>query len=447
MKKGILIIIFLMVNFALTEAQNFHSIDQTTYQLYQQERWEDLIDYYKKNVNPEKVDYYYLRMRLGIAWYEKTNYLKAIPHFRKALSFNGSSMIAKEYLYYAYLYSGQRHMADKIIKRIPLDKRKTMNHNAPAFFESFRFELGVNASNGPNLASKVDLNAEPNIGGEEAFTGNTMYTLVGMEHQFSSNFSIYHAYSSYRISKNHRFMTLDQLTAFDYKINQNNYYLKPTLTLDNGLKLKAAYHHIHVSYDLPSLVSFEENLYEKLWIDLSDYLLYFSAGKYFGKTHIAFNGSYSELNEQQQQQYGAEISWYPYGNYTFVMGVSTAYHMQHTNDTDAPPKSDGLILKPFALWSLTDNFWLKGSYTFGELYNYQEEHGFIVYNIPDKITRKAEITLNHRLNRHLTLNINYRYMKREDDFLSYNSTNVEDYSLTNYNFENHYIIGGITWEF
>lgn len=447
MKKRILIIIYLMGSFALAEAQNLRSIDQTTYQLYQQEQWEDLINYYKKNVKPEKVDYYYLRMRVGIAWYERANYLKAIPHFRKALAFNSSSVTAKEYLYYSCLFSGQRHMADKFVKRIPVDKRKTMNYESPAFFESIRFEMGVNASNGPNQASQFDLDGQASIYGEEAFTGNTIYTLIGMEHQLSSGFSIYHAYSGYRISKDHRFISQGQPRTFKYKVNQSNYYLQPTLTLNNGLKLAGAYHHIHVSYDLPYRVAAQGNNYRKVPVEITDYLVHLSAGKYFGNMHFFLGGSYSELNDLQQQKYKAEISWYPYGNYRFVPGISLASFVQKAGDPGSANEGKELIIKPFALWSLTDNFWLRGSYTFGELYNYNEEQGFIVYNIPDKITRKAELTLNYRFNRQLTLNINYRYMEREDEFLSYNSTNQDDYSLTNYNFENHYIIGGITWDF
>lgn len=448
MKHALMIIILALGLMPCGFSQDFKTIDSATYRMYEQGKWQGLVDYYHENVNTEKVDYYYLRMRAGIAYYSMENYLRAIPHFQKAVAFNSSSQTAREYLYYSYLFSGQNHMADKTAKQISVEKKEEMGYDYPSFFESLRVETGLNFSNGPDQASQIDLDGQNDIYGEEAFTGNTSYSQIGITHQLSTGLSVYHAYSNFQISKDHQFVSQGEKANFDYGVKQNNYYVSPSYTLGNGLRLTGAYHYIHVGYDLPVYnTSGQGRPYRQNAIEIKDYLLHLSAGKFFDNLHLELSGSYSELNDLNQQKYGAKLSWFPYGNYKFVTGISLEYFLQNASEPNSPDKGEELIAKPFAIWSLSDDFWLKGSYTFGELYNYSEEHGFIVYNIPDKITRKAELTLNYRITPTVKIDINYRYMERKDEYLSYNSTNQEDYSLTNYNFENHYIIGGITWDF
>lgn len=448
MKQAFFILIITLGGFSLGFSQHFKTIDSATYQMYQEGKWEDLIDYYHENVEMGNADYYYLRMRVGIAYYSLENYLKAIPHFKKALAFNSSSATAKEYLYYAYYFSSQKHMADRIADRIPPDKRKGLTYEKPAFIESVRVETGLNFSDGPDQASQIDLDGQANIYGEEAFAGNTSYYQIGLSHQLSAGFSVYHAYSNFRIAKDHRFVNQSEEDHFDYDVKQYNYYVSPSYTFDNGLKLTGAYHYIYVGYNLPVYsTSGQGRPYSQTNVEIKDYLLHLSAGKFFGRLYLELSGSYSELNSLTQQKYGAELSWFAYGNYKFVPGIHLESFVQNADETSSPNEGEEVIIKSFAIWSLSDDFWLKGSYTFGELYNYSEQQGFIVYNIPDKIIRKAELTMNYRITPSVMIDINYRYMEREDEYMSYNSINEEDYSLTNYNFENHYIIGGITWDF
>ena len=75
------------------DAADFKTINEKTYRLYTQEKWDSLILLDKQDVVLE-VDYFYLRMRLGIAWYSTKNYRKASTHFEKALAFNQGDPVA-----------------------------------------------------------------------------------------------------------------------------------------------------------------------------------------------------------------------------------------------------------------------------------------------------------------------------------------------------------------
>ena len=59
------------------------SVDAQTYSLWQKKDWNGLIAAGKKALKAD-IDFYYLRVRMGIAYYEKKNYHMALLHFEKA---------------------------------------------------------------------------------------------------------------------------------------------------------------------------------------------------------------------------------------------------------------------------------------------------------------------------------------------------------------------------
>ena len=75
-------------------AQSFMKIDSATYAQYLERDWPALIRNGRKALG-QGVDYYYLRMRMGIAFYEQKNYRTASGHFRKALEFNNGDPVAQ----------------------------------------------------------------------------------------------------------------------------------------------------------------------------------------------------------------------------------------------------------------------------------------------------------------------------------------------------------------
>ncbi len=62
---------------------NYKTVDEETYRFYMNGNWKDLINS-GKNALKNNIDYYYLRMRIGIAYYETKRYMQAAKHFEKA---------------------------------------------------------------------------------------------------------------------------------------------------------------------------------------------------------------------------------------------------------------------------------------------------------------------------------------------------------------------------
>src|ERR1039457_6036722 len=78
---------------------NSKIVETKSYQLYLDKNWKELISFGNKAVE-NGFDYYYLRMRIGTAYYEQKNYRTAQEHFWKAYQFNSTDDLSMEYLYY-----------------------------------------------------------------------------------------------------------------------------------------------------------------------------------------------------------------------------------------------------------------------------------------------------------------------------------------------------------
>ena len=108
---GVRLIIFILMLFLsgsilAQDQMSFAELDKKTFDLYEKNSWKELRDLGKQGLE-NGTDYYYLRMRIGIAEYKLRRYTTACKHFRKALEFNTNDPAALEYLYYSLLFSGR----------------------------------------------------------------------------------------------------------------------------------------------------------------------------------------------------------------------------------------------------------------------------------------------------------------------------------------------------
>ena len=88
MRKSINFLFFSLLLFSIKgiaqEKVDYQFIDSITYRYYLEKNWKELVDVSKTGLKND-IDYYYLRMRTGIAYFEQGNYLKAEKQFKKAL--------------------------------------------------------------------------------------------------------------------------------------------------------------------------------------------------------------------------------------------------------------------------------------------------------------------------------------------------------------------------
>ena len=190
----ILLFLLLRVPASANDTLSFESVDRHSYQLYLRSSW-DSLEHFCDRAFAGGFDYYYLRIRAGIACFSEKRYRKASGHFEKALAFNPGDELADQYLYYSYLYSGEYDHARALMQQ---------------FDTSFCKKAGIGIQ--PDLAMFM-LEGGPRISSSSLFqTG--VYAQAALAHYVNNRFSLFHALTCYRQDESR------------YGIRQFQYYLR-----------------------------------------------------------------------------------------------------------------------------------------------------------------------------------------------------------------------------
>ncbi|MDD3435483.1 MAG: hypothetical protein PHY76_03300, partial [Patescibacteria group bacterium] len=111
---GIIAVLFLsLLNISAQKKLNFVEVDSTSYQLFQQQKWRELIDYSAQS-RKQGIDFFYLRARTGIAFFNLGKYRTASEWFLKAYKSDQQFEWLQEYVYYSLVYSGRKAEAMKL---------------------------------------------------------------------------------------------------------------------------------------------------------------------------------------------------------------------------------------------------------------------------------------------------------------------------------------------
>jgi tetratricopeptide (TPR) repeat protein len=168
--KRIAIIFFFLwlsiPSFAQDQPLNYRTVEESTYNFYQYKEWEKLIERGNKALEQD-IDYFYLRLRLGIAYFNKGNYFLASTHLEKAFKFNSTNQTALEYLYLAYQYTNRATDANRTRSFFTGELRekypgKVLNNlylqSGPILSNNISRNKEESLLNGKHLSAQQDLN-------------------------------------------------------------------------------------------------------------------------------------------------------------------------------------------------------------------------------------------------------------------------------------------------
>jgi len=434
--------IFLLLGYCVRAQKqiNFKDVDSLSYKYYEELKWDSLITIGKKGLK-NNIDYFYLRMRIGIAYYEKQKYRKAAIHFKKALTFNSSDDIAMEYLYFSYLFSGQKEEARALTKRFSLTLSDKLKTNVSRLFDEVHFEGGPTLGSNPVMEEKGNQQLNPNILlREEELTNDVKYFALGIKHAVSKKIFIYHSISSIDIGKTQNIEVYNGNIINDYRIFQRQYYLSSGIYLGNGFSLKPSFHYINVNYD-KLIYDFDTNNKNKLFIKQeriikNDFAASLSLTKNISVFNFELNTVMAKLNNSRQKQLALSTTVFPLNNLNFYINGTVTLH---NNDLIR-----NIIYEPMAGCKILPKLWLDGFITIGRLYNYTEKNAYLVYNITDAIKSRKGLSLKYVLNDNITFSLHYQNLIKKNTLNMVNINNIPVIRERN-NFINHTIIGGIKW--
>ena len=488
MNKKTYILLLLTLSFFAATAQkpDFKYIDKKTYDLYFQQKWDSLIIVGKAGIKND-IDYYYLRYRMGMAYYYKGKYIKAIQHFEKARKLNTMDSTLYEMLYYSYVFSNRNSDAKVISKkftesqfqRIILNREnnKVSSQNSENFtissnqnldsilssaekmkvFESVYTEGGYVISNNLKLnsdkaAPRTPGKPDTSFRNETDLYGNEIYFHLGIQHRIGKSITLYHGYNYINFTKLKTSKT-NIIKTDEYHLVQNEYYLKAIINIKNVINIIPAFHYINVSSTtfypyintstMPPTWVYPENT-----LKLNNFVGSLTISKDFSIFSPSISISFSNLNNTYQSQAGLSFGIYPLGNLDLFSFTSATAFFQGKGIggmfKNTPYSEKRLILSETIGGKLYKNLWGTASFYYGNMQNFNDKNAFVVYNTSDKINYKLDVSLLFVISKRFDISLTYGFSDMETPLLRY--TNPTIYSTTYLKYQNNSIIGGFKWK-
>jgi hypothetical protein len=213
-----LLVLYCLMIFSISEisAQNdFRTLDKKTYDLYKKGDYKNL----KRTADTMLaggMDYYYLRMRLGIMAFENHSYAVAVENFTKALKFNSLDTVSGTYIYYSFLLSGRMHDASLYLSSLSDDMRLNSLRNVKKSWLT-------NVYAGGGFAGYDYFTYNKNRLYYEAIKSYTSLN-TGLDASFLDRFKLSLMYTNFR--KNGMFYSALDSTGTDLNFTQNQVYAK-----------------------------------------------------------------------------------------------------------------------------------------------------------------------------------------------------------------------------
>ena len=363
------ILLFCAFSISMQAQENEPTIDveNQTFQSFQSKNWSELIAE-GNQVLKEGNDYYYLRLRLGIAYYEQKNYRQAEAHFKKALQFNSTDALVQEYLYFCYIFVGKTEAAHQISNSFSAELKARLKLDQASPIDFIMAEGGVKTPN------KVVYPATTTN-----YYDNANYFQIGIKHTVLNKFSLFHA------------ATLYTQNTHSGAINQKQYYLQASIPIKNNWLISPSFHYVGLTFTSKVAVTGQTQL---LTVESNNN---YSVGsiqvrKTIGKFDLGLGATFSNLSSANQKNHFGSLSFSVFGNSKLILGFT---NYLHTSDNY---KSLDNAFAPFIYFEPLKAVSVNLGYFKNQNYNIIESNGALVNNSTDLTTSRYSALVNFRIN-------------------------------------------------
>jgi len=386
----------------------------------------------------ECIDFYYLKVIIGISSFKENKMLSAIQFLEEAYAVDTYDVVVQEYLYWAYIYSGLELESRLFYSKMSKTLKDQINLVQP-FVSTLDFNVLATINLDYDEMLKEDANSENN---DFRFVPkNYQLFSLGMNHPLSKRVNMYHQLSVMPTTTLQQENEGGTLLNETYKGSESRYYVDVTVALGNRWYLDTYLNVIFGKYDN---LNMDETIIttgngrrsitsSSSTITYTDVVFGGSLTKASYYIRNSVNVSVSNLNGLNQFQAGYSVSLYPLGSTLLVPFGSIQYQIQDP-DTNVV-FTGGLSLS-------IDKFAFIGFGTIGEINNFIANNGAIIYNQSATALNEFGLSLQF-FGENSTVKVGYSFMEMEDNYYT------EDFNRTTktFNFNQQNITAGITWKF
>ncbi len=396
--RRLLILLLLAFVFSATGQVRWQSRDSLTYQQYLNKEWKPLLREVQNSLN-DGVDFYYLRVRAGVAAYELKKYRQAADHFARAYNWYQNDEFLNYWYYYALVMAGRLDEANYLTANLPAGFLYRMQIRKGNFLNGVIAETQL--SNNSNYSELIQ--QTPEHSGSYVIYRNIprqqIYSGIGLEHQLSTRWMLFHGLSRLTIQKNQYFKAGDynQTVFRESSVQQVQYYLQGRYFIGNGWHANAGFTIIGGSADNHTI---DENvLGQKLIVPYSyaicDHFIHLGLTRDFKSLRPGLSAGIGNVDGFFQMQANGHLTLYPLGSANLYLTGDVSMHY------DSSVERLKFIAMP-KIGSKLGPFWIQAERSFGDIQNFSSAGGYVVYNSPEVIKQLTGFSvtlpmLNYRL--------------------------------------------------
>jgi hypothetical protein len=415
-----LTLILVLFGAAISQPFRFHA-DSMTYQLYLNKRWAPLLEE-THSLLKRGIDFYYLRVRAGVAAYELKKYREAVTHLQIAYSALPGDDLVNSYYYWALKYSGQEDEASLLADQLSPSSLKETQAKKKGIINGITVETLFAWNKNYNELIAEGLSSLGGVSSFRSLVKNQTYNGLSLDHHLFPHINVFHNFGMMTINRtlqvNSRFNLPD--TQHDPSVLQYQYFLNARYCLIKGWSFSASGTYLWgKSYNYSPLLrsSGKSDVIEDLW-KIDDYVVNLGVIKETTHLKTVFNSGYGMINRFRQYQGTLSLIFYPFGNNNFYLVPDATFHW------DEDPGKFNFVYQP-RIGLKTGPFWITGEYGYGRIKNFYSGGGQVIYNIPEAVTGFWGVGLWAPLFKYkLNLSARYRQSKKEGTNFVFSDTFV-----------------------
>lgn len=425
--------------FAVSAQQkwNYIEVDKKSYELFQQQKWTELIDFAEES-REHGIDYFYLQARTGIAFYNLKKYRISSEWFLKAWESDQSFEWLQEYLYYSLVYSNRLAEASKIADKFSVAFKQKIYYQKMKPL-SAAVEAGYSFNPDFDQLSNSSFDEDLNVGndyGEAFFLKNYHFESFDYSHQIAPGAGINHNFTHLGISREEQ-VFWGSRNSFPIKIKQNQYFINPYFVVGKKWTVSPSATFVWGNSDLV-LGDYDPNSFYTKTLKFSDFIFSAATWSNWGNFSTGAEINLANIYNEGFTQLSGWVTVYPFSNTNLYFTPRVYFKSDAENGFgyNTFGISGGAQLGPVHFY---------GQYLTGDMKNFIEASGYVVANFPGISDRKFMGSLYFPIGKQYQFVLRYINQDVTEKYQVY--TDAVPSNSMEYTYIKHTLTAGISWNF
>lgn len=378
----ILIMSLLLLASTLSSGQTaLSAADSLTYKLYLDKNWEKLLSEAKKSLR-HHTDFYYLRVRAGVAAFELGKFRTAAFHFAVAHRTIPTDEFVNSYLIPSLRLGGLQDEAVSLTDQMVVKKTDSFISGFTGKINSVSVETLFSINQDFKKLCAASFGEPESYSNYRSLVKNAWYRGLAMDFHITPRLNLYNNFSHLRIERLQNYYSAGYLldTTRSTSASQYQYYLQGRYLLKNSFSIYAGYSGLwgESIYHSPEFIATGIfNLSPASW-KIRDYVFHAGIGKETASARFDLSANAGKINRNGQLQLNGKVVFYPLKNLNLFFISAGSFHFDKSETTAKKVFIQKATMKTGPVWLTVEGTW-------GNIRNFSSNDGLVIYNIPEKI--------------------------------------------------------------